>query len=123
MADPALAAVLADRRRIQDQRDALAARLTTAETEQEATWGDLQLAYYWRGRALAAEDRVEALEAALHDVLDNMGGHSHWREGGAGGVCETCERQRHASNRARAALACPPQQDPPAANSPPEEEK
>lgn len=52
-----------------------------------------------------SETRVEVLEAALRGLLNNLGGHSHWREGGAGGRCETCVSQSKAASRARDALS------------------
>lgn len=49
-------------------------------------------------------DYIARLEGVVRDLLDNMGGHSHWREGGAGGVCSTCEQQSAARFRARQVL-------------------
>lgn len=100
-------------------RDSYAARLAAVEAERDAALGDLDnhrlyvaeyagYAQIAKDALAAAEDRVEALETALRDVLDNIGGHGHWREGGAGGRCETCVRQDSAAGRARAALSSPP---------------
>lgn len=52
----------------------------------------------------AAWERVRQLEDALQDLLNNMGGHSHWRVGGAGGTCATCQQQAEASTIASRAL-------------------
>ena len=57
---------------------------------------------------LADRDRlageVDRRTEALRDLIENVGGHDHWREGGAGGTCATCDRQNAALGRARAAL-------------------
>ncbi len=40
----------------------------------------------------------------IRAALGEMGGHSHWREGGAGGVCSSCERNAELRAAALAAL-------------------
>jgi len=66
----------------------------------------------WERRAHNAERENAALREALRELLNNGGwGHSHWREGGSGGTCDTCETQRGACERARATLAPVPEPD------------
>lgn len=54
--------------------------------------------------AATSDERIAQLEDALLNLINNMGGHSHWREGGAGGTCSTCVQQSEAISQAREVL-------------------
>jgi len=117
------------------------ARLTTAEQERDKALGQLHyVPDEWRytGRLHAAEARVEAAEEWLPGLEETFAAKNcAHADPGEDNTClnaeegdlefpdDWCERcyVLLVVRRARAALACPPQQDPPAANSPSEEKK
>jgi hypothetical protein len=77
-------------------------------TDLDALLAENAVLVAWKQEALKALDarlaENQRLRDALTDLLNNMGGHEHWREGGAGGTCATCVQQRKAATRAREAL-------------------
>lgn len=64
-----------------------------------------EASYHYTGLFNEAADEIQRLRTALHDIIDNVGGHHHWDEKGTHGAnCPICIRQFEAKERARLAL-------------------
>jgi len=47
---------------------------------------------------------IDRLRAAMQELIDTTGGHSHWNVGGVGGRCALCDSDREAKDKARKVL-------------------